>query len=129
MRQYFKHAKKILAVCALAASAAAIQAQQFSSPPPNMPFRYGLGHQRYEENCAKCHGSTLLGSDQGPPLLHQYYVPSHHNDAAFYRAIRVGTKRHHWNYDDMPPVAGVAENEARAIVEFVRWFQQESGLY
>jgi len=128
VKEYLKPARAVLVICALATSAP-VRAQDATSPPPNMPFRYGLGYERFQENCAQCHGPSLGGTDEGPPLLHQFYVPSHHGDAAFYRAIQAGSKQHHWNFGDMPPVAGVDENEARTIVEFVRWFQQESGLF
>ena len=129
MRQRLINTKTIFSVCTFVLLATAIQAQEFSSPPSNMPFRYGLGHEQYQEHCAKCHGGSLKGSDEGPPLLHGYYKPSHHNDTAFYRAIRRGSKQHHWNFGDMPAVDGIAENEARAIIEFVRWFQRESDLF
>lgn len=119
----------LVCFCALLASAGAIWAQEFSAPPPNMPFKYALGHEQFQEHCAQCHGGTLQGSDEGPPLVHKYYEPGHHDDTSFYRAIQRGSRQHHWKFGDMPAVAGVAENEARAIIEFVRWFQQESGLY
>ncbi|MFC1681698.1 c-type cytochrome [Pseudomonadota bacterium] len=94
-----------------------------------MPFRYGLGHEQFQEHCAACHGRSFEGTDKGPSLMHPYYIPSHHGDAAFFRAIRRGTKQHHWGFGDMAPVPGIAENEARAIVEYIRWYQRESGLH
>lgn len=100
-----------------------------NSPPEGMPFRYGLGYEQFQENCAQCHGPDLIGTDEGPPLMHGYYKPSHHSDAAFYRAIQAGSPQHHWNFGDMKPVEGVNQNQARSIVEFVRWFQQKEGLY
>lgn len=129
MRTVLGTAKPALAAGILAVSSAFTHAQEPNSPPSNMPFRYGLGYEQFQESCARCHGPSLMGTDEGPPLLHAYYAPSHHGDTAFYRAIRRGTKQHHWNFGDMAPVAGVDENKARAIVEFVRWFQRESGLF
>lgn len=99
------------------------------SPPEGMPFRYGLGYEQFQTNCAGCHGPELRGTEQGPPLMHAYYKPSHHSDAAFYRAIRAGSPQHHWNFGDMKPVAGVDDAQAKAIVEFVRWYQSKNGLF
>lgn len=103
--------------------------QEKAPSPEGMPFSYGLGYEKFQNHCSECHGSDLTGTDKGPPLLHGYYKPSHHADAAFYRSISQGSPQHHWNFGDMSPVADVDENAARAIVEFVRWFQRESGLY
>ena len=128
MKQLFR-VNKIAVIFWMLLTSAAIHAQVSSPVPANMPFRHGLGHENYEAKCALCHGGSLQGTEQGPPLFHRYYVPSHHGDAAFYRAIRSGTRQHHWNFGDMPPVAGVGENDARAIVEFIRWFQRASKLY
>ena len=129
MKQYVKRVEAILVICTSFAVAGITQAQDSASPPTNMPFRYGLGYDQFQEHCAQCHGPSLEGTNEGPPLVHGYYVPSHHDDTAFYRAIRRGTKQHHWTFGDMAPVAGVEDNEVRAIVEFVRWYQQESGLF
>lgn len=107
----------------------ASHAQESASPPQGMPFKHGLGYEQFQENCAQCHGLDLAGTDEGPPLVHGFYNPSHHGDVAFYRAISQGSPQHHWNFGDMPPVERVDESTARAIVEFVRWFQRESGLY
>lgn len=118
----------VLLLCVLATSTAVVQAQESSAPPTTMPFRYGLGFELYQENCTQCHGARLGGTDEGPPLLHKYYVSSHHDDQSFYRAIRRGAKQHHWRFGDMAPIAGIDERQAYSIVEFVRWFQKESGL-
>jgi mono/diheme cytochrome c family protein len=113
----------------LVATTTVSQAQDTGEPPPNMPFRYGLGHTQFQDHCSECHGQSMEGAEKGPPLMHVYYVPSHHGDAAIIRAIQRGTKQHHWKFGDMKPVAGIAENEARAIVEYIRWYQREKGLY
>lgn len=114
----------IISVTAISANA-----QEAGTPPPNMPFRYGLGHEQFQDHCSECHGGALDGTDKGPPLFHAYYVPSHHGDQAILRSIKSGTKQHHWTFGDMKPVAGIADNEAKAIVEYIRWYQQEKGLY
>ena len=47
------------------------------------PAQIDAGKKLYvAEQCATCHGADLKGSDkgsnQGPPLLHKIYEPSHH---------------------------------------------------
>jgi mono/diheme cytochrome c family protein len=94
-----------------------------------VPFQYGVGFSQYQKNCASCHGEWARGTDQGPPLMHSYYVPSHHGDGAFYRAIDQGVQAHHWRFGDMPKPEDVTQRDAKKIVEFVRWLQQAEGLY
>ena len=115
------------------ALAVVIQTPVYAAPninsPDQVPFKFGLGQQKYEAMCAKCHGPWLGGTDQGPPLLHGYYKPSHHGDQAFYRAILRGSPQHHWNFGDMPPVPGATPEDAQQIIPFVRWVQQAEGLF
>lgn len=119
----------ILALAVLL-SAPTLHAQNTETAPPDgMPFKYGRGFELFQNNCAECHGGNLKGTDQGPPLLHGYYKPSHHSDVAFFRAIESGSPQHHWNFGDMKPVPGVDKKQAQAIVDFVRWYQQDTGLY
>jgi cytochrome c len=96
---------------------------------PPVPFAYGAGFAKYQEICAECHGQWADGTDQGPPLIHAYYVPSHHSDESFYRAILQGAKRHHWTFGDMEPVPSATMNDAVNITKFVRWLQQYRKLY
>lgn len=116
-------------VLSLSTLAAQDAEQDTASPPAGMPFSHGLGFELFQDNCARCHGADLDGTDEGPPLLHGYYKPGHHSDVAFYRAIEQGSPQHHWNFGDMEPVDGVNRKQAEAIVEYVRWHQRESGLF
>ena len=61
--------------------------------------------------------------------MHGFYKPSHHGDAAFYRAALKGVRAHHWNFGDMPPVAGAQTQDLDAIVPYIRWLQKEKGIY
>ena len=96
---------------------------------PPVPFTVGAGYDKYQEMCAQCHGEWADGTDQGPPLIHTYYVPSHHSDESFYRAILQGAKAHHWRFGDMAPMEGATMNDAVNITRFVRWLQQYRKLY
>ena len=103
-------------------------AQSEGDAEPDVPFRLSLGSTKFEKFCAECHGTWAGGTDRGPPLLHVYYVKSHHGDSAFYRAIFQGSPQHHWTFGDMKPVEGVTREDAGQIIEYVRWLQAEKGI-
>jgi len=93
-----------------------------------VPFQYGLGKNLFETNCSSCHGPWGKGTEIGPPLMHRFYIPSHHDDTAFYRAALTGTKAHHWKFGDMKPVPGITRKKMDKIIPYVRWLQQQSGI-
>lgn len=86
------------------------------------------GAQLYAQACARCHGETLTGTNQGPPFLDRVYEPGHHADAAFLLAVRNGARAHHWDFGDMPPVPGLNDAQVTAIVAFVRAQQRAAGI-
>lgn len=86
------------------------------------------GRQLFEANCASCHGIQGQGTDSGPPLVHEYYVPSHHADAAFQLAVTRGVQPHHWDFGPMPPVEGLSSEDVSDIVAYVRQLQRDAGL-
>ena len=92
-------------------------------------------HPRYEaievfrENCATCHGTNADGTDQGPPLIHKTYEPSHHGDYSFVLAVQNGVRAHHWRFGDMSPVEGVSERQVAQIIAFVREVQRANGIH
>jgi len=94
-----------------------------------IPFNLGKGQVLYEKYCSSCHGVDLNGSDEGPPLIHPFYKPSHHGDKAFYRAALQGTKQHHWEFGDMPPVEGMTQKKMDSLVPYVRYYQQQKKLF
>jgi cytochrome c2 len=94
-----------------------------------IPFHMARGQLLYEKYCSSCHGLQLTGSDKGPPLIHPFYKPSHHNDKSFYRAALKGVKQHHWNFGDMPPVVGMTSGKMDRIVPYLRYYQREKKLY
>ena len=94
-----------------------------------IPFSLARGQVLYETKCASCHGLELTGTETGPPFLHPFYKPSHHGDAAFYRAALKGVRAHHWNFGDMPPVPGITEGKMDSILPYLRYYQQQKKLY
>lgn len=92
----------------------------------NVPFKYALGKSLFSENCSQCHGTWGKGTDNGPPLMHKFYLPGHHGDKAFYRAALKGVRSHHWNFGDMPPVPGISNRALDKIVPYIRWLQKET---
>lgn len=96
---------------------------------PRVPFKYGLGMNKFRSLCSGCHGKWGDGTEQGPPLLHAFYLPTHHSDDAFYRAAREGVRAHHWTFGDMPKVEGATRKDVDKIIPFIRWLQKENGIY
>ncbi len=86
------------------------------------------GKKIFQENCVQCHGETALGTDLGPPLLHPFYRPGHHNDAALRRAIKKGVMPHHWAFGPMPAIETVKDEEIPKLVLFIRELQRANGI-
>lgn len=95
---------------------------------PELSGLAATGAPLFAANCAVCHGPSGVGTNQGPPLIHRIYEPSHHGDFAFVAAIRRGSRAHHWQFGDMPPVPGVSDDEAMAIIAYVRAAQAANGI-
>jgi len=117
----------LLVVCGLLSAGLAYTAEP--EDDVNTPFRYAKGKIMFDHYCSSCHGLKLTGTDKGPPLIHNFYKPSHHGDGSFYNAALKGVKSHHWNFGDMPPVTGMTEKKIRSIVPYVRFYQQQKKLY
>jgi mono/diheme cytochrome c family protein len=88
----------------------------------------GRGEQLFAANCATCHGPEATGTTTGPPLVHEYYVPSHHADVAFHLAVQRGVQPHHWGFGPMPPVPGLDEGDVTDIIAYVRGLQRDAGI-
>lgn len=95
---------------------------------PATPAEHSEGRALFDANCASCHGESARGTDQGPPLLHIIYEPSHHADAAFVLAAQRGVVAHHWRFGNMPPQPQVDSAALRKIIGYVRWGQREVGI-
>jgi len=101
---------------------------EFRIPPENFDADIEQGQLGFAVHCRVCHGEDALGTDQGPPLIHRIYEPSHHSDLAFYRAIALGVHQHHWEFGDMPPVPGVSGEDAAHIIAWIRHQQRLAGI-
>ncbi len=97
-------------------------------PGPEFKADVFVGEDLFAANCARCHGAALTGTGNAPSLLDKVYRPDHHGDLAFYLAVSKGVKQHHWNFGDMPPVAGLTGEDVANIVAFVRLEQQKTGF-
>lgn len=125
-----KPAGWLLAV-GLSLAAGAVAAQGWQPPPkpsPGLMPNPNLGKPLYEARCASCHGATLNGSDAGPPMLHKVYAPAHHSDAAFQMAVAQGVRAHHWQFGDMPAVAGLTPDDVAHVTAYIRLRQRRAGI-
>ena len=86
------------------------------------------GEQAFSTYCIACHGQAGTGTEQGPPLVHVVYEPSHHGDDAFRSAARNGVQPHHWEFGPMPPVAGITDDELDAVIAYLRQLQRDAGI-
>jgi mono/diheme cytochrome c family protein len=96
--------------------------------PPQDPELVAAGGELYAAICAVCHGADLRGTDLGPSHLSEIYEPSHHADGAFVLAIQSGSRAHHWQFGDMPPVMGLTQADIEGIIAFVRESQRLEGF-
>ena len=116
-------------VAVLIAVAVAAEPNATPATTPLDPAVLAEGATIFAANCAVCHGTDLLGTATGPPLLHPYYAPNHHGDEAFQRAVAFGVVPHHWNFGPMAPLAHLTRDEVAYIVAFVRSEQEAAGIY
>ena len=94
-----------------------------------MPKELAQGEGLFNNNCARCHGPQGSGTNQGPPLVHKIYEPSHHADFAFQRAAAQGVRAHHWEFGNMPKIEGVTPEDVTEITRYIRWLQQQVGIF
>ncbi len=100
-----------------------------SAPPTAIPAAaITRGEIAFNATCAACHGERGRGTTTGPPLVHDYYKPSHHADAAFLLAVRNGAVQHHWGFGKMPAQPQVTNVEIVDIIAYVRAIQREAGI-
>ena len=86
------------------------------------------GEAAYSGTCRACHGVMGSGTQQGPPLVHNTYEPSHHPDIAFHLAVKNGVRQHHWNFGDMPSQTHISPESTADITAYIRSLQREAGI-
>ena len=101
---------------------------EFRIPPADFSADPTRGRELFNDHCLQCHGAEARGTDQGPPLIHRIYEPSHHSDLAFYRAIALGVHQHHWEFGNMEPVPALEGEDAAHIISWVRAEQRAAGI-
>lgn len=100
--------------------------QSLFLPDYSMTARAGM--VAFDGNCASCHGSNGIGTDKGPPLLHEIYNPGHHSDGSFVVSVKQGVRSHHWKFGNMPAQPQVNDQEITEIVRYVRELQAANGI-
>ena len=94
-----------------------------------VPEELKIGEEKFNSSCSRCHGLHGKGTNNGPPLVHIIYEPNHHGDFAFQRAALQGVRAHHWKFGNMPPIAGVTQEDVNEIIQYVRWLQRQAGIF
>ena len=97
-------------------------------PPEGFNGNTEQGVVLFNQYCTICHGSGGLGTQQGPPLVHQTYKPAHHADFSFHMAVRDGVRSHHWNFDDMKSLPDVTPEATEHIIAYIRREQRKVGI-
>lgn len=87
------------------------------------------GKALFDRSCMACHGPEGRGSQAGPGLVNEIYVPKHHADEAFLLAVQRGVRAHHWRFGDMPPVPNLSPDQVKLIIAYVRDLQKKEGLF
>jgi mono/diheme cytochrome c family protein len=124
----------VIRLVALPAVLVGLMTAAFAEPPSKsnggqVPMEFQKGEAKFKANCARCHGERGVGTQQGPPLVHKIYEPSHHGDAAFLRAAANGVRAHHWGFGDMPRIETVSQDDVTYIIQYVRWLQRQAGIH
>jgi len=97
--------------------------------PETLSANAQMGERIFEVSCAACHGTNAAGQNGvAPPLVHKIYEPSHHGDGAFLQAAKNGVRSHHWQFGNMPPVAGLTDADVKMVVAYVRELQRANGI-
>ena len=94
-----------------------------------IPEEFSQGEERFNVLCSRCHGLRARGTENGPPLVHKIYEPSHHGDFAFQRAAVQGVRAHHWEFGNMPKIVDASPDDVILIIQYVRWLQREAGIH
>ena len=87
------------------------------------------GKALFTSTCSVCHGAAAVGTQAGPPLVHELYRPGHHPDISFRNAVKNGVISHHWEFGHMPPQPGVSDEDIEKIICYVRELQIAGGIY
>lgn len=128
-RQPLRAGAAILLAAMVLAACGTDEAGERDFDPGPTPPEFAVGGKDYGEKCRRCHGEHGLGTSLGPPLVHEYYAPAHHADAAFLRAVMLGVQQHHWTFGPMPAMPELGEARTRLITGYVRWLQRKAGIY
>ncbi len=99
-----------------------------ASTDNSLPEEFKEGETQFNNYCSRCHGDRGTGTNNGPPLVHKIYEPSHHADMAFQRAAAQGVKAHHWKFGNMPKIEGVTPKDVTQIIGYIRWLQRQAGI-
>jgi mono/diheme cytochrome c family protein len=126
-----KTADKVVAVLSLEAAGKPLSVRfaQDAVVVPTLDAQASAGQGLFQTVCATCHGPSLRGTDQGPPLLHPWYAAgAGHDDTQVLSVIGNGTAGHMWKFGDMPKPAGVKPGQEKDVLAYIRAMQAANGI-
>ncbi len=96
---------------------------------PQLSASEQAGEEKYNANCASCHGADGAGQEGvAPPFMHRIYAPNHHADGAFFAAAQNGVRAHHWTFGDMPAMPDVSQRDVAEIITYIRALQRANSI-
>ena len=126
-----KAADKVVAVLSLelAGKPLSVRFAQEALKVPTLDARANAGQGVFQTVCATCHGPSLRGTDQGPPLLHPWYAAgAGHDDSQVLTVIGNGTAGHMWKFGDMPKPEGLKPGQEKDVLAYIRAMQAANGI-
>lgn len=88
------------------------------------------GKALFEAKCQKCHGERAGGTWRMPSLVSPPYGPKQLTDRSFHLTVMNGARSRYWlNFKGMQPIKNLSQEEAEAILRFVRDLQKQAGIY
>jgi len=88
------------------------------------------GKTLFETKCQKCHGENAGGTWRMPALVGTSYGPKKFKDRSFHIAVMNGARSRNWmNFKDMQPIKDLSEEDAKAILQYVRDLQKQVGIF
>lgn len=104
--------------------------ENYMAPKGTAAQEIARGKMLFIANCQRCHGENAGGTWRMPSLVSQSYGPKNFKDRRFYIAVSSGARSRYWlNFQDMQPIKGLSQEDAKSILHYVRDLQKQVGIF